>query len=123
MDGKTVPLVYQHLHNDPKNILGHALLENRADGVYAYCSLNGGWNYRLCRTSGNSFCVSDDDEETLCAAESDAEAIRVIEESDAPAVVEISIAAYCGENDNIKFLALERIDRPAFYALLKFHWE
>lgn len=41
MDGKTVPLVYQHLHNDPKNILGHALLENRADGVYAYCSLNG----------------------------------------------------------------------------------
>ena len=40
MDGKTVPLVYQHLHNDPKNILGHAVLENRADGVYAYCSLN-----------------------------------------------------------------------------------
>ena len=41
MDGKTVPLVYQHLHNDPKNVLGHAILENRADGVYAYCSLNG----------------------------------------------------------------------------------
>lgn len=40
MDGKTVPLVYQHLHNDPKNILGHAILENRADGVYAYCALN-----------------------------------------------------------------------------------
>jgi len=40
MDGKTVPLVYQHMHNDPKNILGHAILENRADGVYAYCSLN-----------------------------------------------------------------------------------
>ncbi len=39
-DGKKVPLVYQHLHNDPKNILGHAVLENRADGVYAYCSLN-----------------------------------------------------------------------------------
>lgn len=39
-DGKTVPLVYQHMHNDPKNILGHALLENRKDGVYAYCSLN-----------------------------------------------------------------------------------
>ena len=39
-DGKKVPLVYQHLHNDPKNILGHAILENRADGVYAYCSLN-----------------------------------------------------------------------------------
>ena len=40
MDGKKVPLVYQHLHNDPKNILGHAVLENREDGVYAYCSLN-----------------------------------------------------------------------------------
>ena len=40
MDGKKVPLVYQHLHNDPKNILGHAILENRKDGVYAYCHLN-----------------------------------------------------------------------------------
>lgn len=40
MDGKTVPLVYQHMHTDPKMILGHALLENRKDGVYAYCSLN-----------------------------------------------------------------------------------
>lgn len=39
-DGKIVPLVYQHNHTDPKNILGHALLENRKDGVYAYCSLN-----------------------------------------------------------------------------------
>ena len=39
-DGKKVPLVYQHLHNDPKNILGHAILENRKDGVYAYCSFN-----------------------------------------------------------------------------------
>lgn len=40
MDGVKVPLVYQHLHNDPKNVLGHAILEHRADGVYAYCSLN-----------------------------------------------------------------------------------
>lgn len=39
-DGQTVPLVWQHLHNDPGNIIGHAVLENRADGVYAYCSLN-----------------------------------------------------------------------------------
>jgi len=39
-DGKRVPLVYQHLHNDPENILGHAILENRKDGVYAYCYLN-----------------------------------------------------------------------------------
>jgi HK97 family phage prohead protease/HK97 family phage major capsid protein len=39
-DGQVVPLVWQHLHNEPANILGHALLENRPDGVYAYCSLN-----------------------------------------------------------------------------------
>lgn len=39
-DGLTVPLVYQHLHDDISNVLGHALLENRAEGVYAYCSFN-----------------------------------------------------------------------------------
>ena len=39
-DGQTVPLVWQHVHDDPNNVLGHALLENREDGVYAYCSLN-----------------------------------------------------------------------------------
>lgn len=39
-DGSTVPLVWQHMHNDPINILGHARLENRKDGVYAYCSFN-----------------------------------------------------------------------------------
>lgn len=39
-DGKMVPLVWQHLHNEPANILGHAMLENRNDGVYAYCSFN-----------------------------------------------------------------------------------
>lgn len=39
-DGQTVPLVYQHQHDDPTGILGHALLENREDGVYAYCSFN-----------------------------------------------------------------------------------
>ena len=39
-DGATVPLVWNHQHNDPSNVLGHALLENRDDGVYAYCTLN-----------------------------------------------------------------------------------
>ena len=39
-DGRTVPLVYQHNHDDPTRVIGHALLENREDGVYAYCSLN-----------------------------------------------------------------------------------
>jgi len=39
-DGKTVPLVWNHQHNDPLNVLGHALLENRDEGVYAYCKFN-----------------------------------------------------------------------------------
>ena len=39
-DGETVPLVWQHVHTDPTNVLGHAKLENRSDGVYAYCYLN-----------------------------------------------------------------------------------
>lgn len=39
-DGMTVPLVYNHIHNDPDAVLGHALLENRSDGIYAYCKLN-----------------------------------------------------------------------------------
>lgn len=39
-DGQTVPLVWNHQHNDPLNVLGHALLENRNDGVYAYCTFN-----------------------------------------------------------------------------------
>lgn len=39
-DGQKVPLVWNHQHNDPSEILGHALLENRDDGVYAYCKFN-----------------------------------------------------------------------------------
>lgn len=39
-DGETVPLVWQHQHNDAQNILGHAVLENRPDGVYAYGVFN-----------------------------------------------------------------------------------
>lgn len=39
-DGVVVPLVWNHRHNDPSEVLGHALLENREDGVYAYCSFN-----------------------------------------------------------------------------------
>lgn len=40
-DHTIVPLVYQHDHNSPNNILGHALLENRDEGVYMYGSFNG----------------------------------------------------------------------------------
>ena len=39
-DGKTVPLVWQHMHDSVDNVLGHAMLENRDDGVYAYCTCN-----------------------------------------------------------------------------------
>ena len=39
-DGKTVPLVWQHKHGDVENVLGHADLEVRDDGVYAYAHLN-----------------------------------------------------------------------------------
>ena len=39
-DGQTVPLVWNHQHNETSNVLGHALLENRDEGVYAYCSFN-----------------------------------------------------------------------------------
>lgn len=39
-DGTKVPLVWNHQHNDPRNVLGHAWLENRDEGVYAYCFFN-----------------------------------------------------------------------------------
>lgn len=39
-DGQKVPLVWNHQHDDPNEVLGHALLENRDDGVYAYCKFN-----------------------------------------------------------------------------------
>jgi len=39
-DGQTVPLVWQHLYNDPSNILGHVVLEHRDDGVYCYGKFN-----------------------------------------------------------------------------------
>ena len=39
-NGQTIPLVWNHQHSEPENVLGHALLENRDDGVYAYCEFN-----------------------------------------------------------------------------------
>lgn len=39
-DGETIPLVWHHMHDKPGNVIGHAVLENRADGVYGYCFLN-----------------------------------------------------------------------------------
>ena len=40
-NGKTVPLVWNHRHDDVNEVLGHALLEERPEGIYAYCSFNG----------------------------------------------------------------------------------
>lgn len=39
-NGQKVPLVWNHRHDDPYTVLGHALLENRDEGVYAYCKFN-----------------------------------------------------------------------------------
>lgn len=39
-NGRRVPLVWNHRHDSPATVLGHAILENREDGVYAYCSFN-----------------------------------------------------------------------------------
>ena len=39
-DTETVPLVWQHNHNEPSNVLGHAVLEHRDDGIYAYAFFN-----------------------------------------------------------------------------------
>ena len=39
-DGQKVPLVWNHQHTDPNEVLGHAILENRNEGVYAYCKFN-----------------------------------------------------------------------------------
>lgn len=48
-DGRTVPLVWNHQHNDPNEVLGHALLENRDEGVYAYCKFNDTENGRTAK--------------------------------------------------------------------------
>lgn len=48
-NGMTVPMVFQHFHDDPTNVIGHAVLENREDGVYAYCALNDTEMGRNCR--------------------------------------------------------------------------
>lgn len=55
-DGQKVPLVWNHQHNDPNEVLGHALLENRAEGVYAYCKFNdtdSGQTAKLLVTNGD----------------------------------------------------------------------
>jgi len=60
-DGQKVPLVWNHQHNEPFNVLGHALLENRDSGVYAYCIFNGtesGQNAKLIVEHGDVLSLS-----------------------------------------------------------------
>ena len=60
-DGQTVPLVWQHLHNETTNVLGHAVLENREDGVYCYGKFNeteAGKNARELVTHGDISSLS-----------------------------------------------------------------
>ena len=60
-DGQIVPLVWNHQHNDQFNVLGHALLENREDGVYAYCKFNdseAGQNAKLLVEHGDVSALS-----------------------------------------------------------------
>lgn len=55
-DGKRVPLVWNHQHNSVGDVLGHALLENRDEGVYAYCTFNdtqGGKDAKECVKHGD----------------------------------------------------------------------
>lgn len=49
-DGEKVPIVWNHNHNDPSEVLGHALLENRDEGVYAYGFLNDTTNGDVAKT-------------------------------------------------------------------------
>lgn len=60
-DGQKVPLVWNHQHNDPLNVLGHALLKNRDEGVYAYCVFNeteSGQNAKLLVEHGDVSALS-----------------------------------------------------------------
>ena len=60
-NGQKVPLVWNQQHNDPLNILGHALLENRQEGVYAYCTFNeteAGQNAKLLVEHGDVSALS-----------------------------------------------------------------
>lgn len=60
-DHKKVPLVWQHDHMTPDNVLGHAMLENREDGVYAYGTFNNtpsGQNAKECVINGDVNALS-----------------------------------------------------------------
>lgn len=51
LDGATVPLVYHHIHDDLSNVLGHAYLEARPDGIYCYGSFNDSEQGQMAKTA------------------------------------------------------------------------
>lgn len=60
-DGKVVPVVWNHDHSAPESVLGHALLQNRKEGVYAYVKLNGtssGQTAKACVDNGDIDAMS-----------------------------------------------------------------
>lgn len=48
-DSTVVPLLWNHLRDDASDIIGHCILENREDGIYARCSLNDSGNTKVKR--------------------------------------------------------------------------
>ena len=60
-DGKVVPVVWNHDHSAPESVLGHALLQNRKEGVYAYVKLNdtsSGQTAKACVDNGDIDAMS-----------------------------------------------------------------
>lgn len=57
-DGQKVPLVWNHLHNSPDNVIGYAILENRDEGVYAYGYFNDSDNGKYAKTAVNHGDIS-----------------------------------------------------------------
>ncbi len=60
-DGQVVPVVWNHDHSSPDNVLGHALLQNRKDGVYAYVKMNdspSGQTAKACVDNGDIDAMS-----------------------------------------------------------------
>ena len=60
-DGQVVPVVWNHDHSSPDNVLGHALLQNRKEGVYAYVKLNdtsSGQTAKACVDNGDIDAMS-----------------------------------------------------------------
>lgn len=71
-DGKVVPVVWNHDHSAPESVLGHALLQNRKEGVYAYVKLNdtsSGQTAKACVDNGDIDAILGCTNAGICAAE------------------------------------------------------